>query len=145
MGAGRQVTDTQVKEVRLNLNKGGSLLMAAMKAGMDRKTARKYRDRGQLPSEAQTPHTWRTRPDPLLEVWPASRSYWSVSRLCRPRRWWSGCSGNIPARTGNGNGAPWNGACGSGRPSTGRPRKCFSARYMSQVGWARRTSRTWKA
>ena len=71
MGAGRQVTDTQVKEVRLNLNKGGSLLMAAMKAGMDRKTARKYRDRGQLPSEAQTPHTWRTRPDPLLEVWPA--------------------------------------------------------------------------
>ena len=71
MGAGRQVTDAQVKEVRLNLNKGGSLLMAAMKAGMDRKTARKYRDLGQLPSEAQTPHTWRTRPDPLLEVWPS--------------------------------------------------------------------------
>ena len=41
-----------------------------MKAGMDRKTARKYRDRGQLPSEASTPHTWRTRPDPLVEVWP---------------------------------------------------------------------------
>ena len=71
MGAGRQVTDAQMKEVRRNLNTGGSLLMAAMKAGMDRKTARKYRDRGQLPSEAQTPHTWRTRPDPLLEVWPA--------------------------------------------------------------------------
>jgi hypothetical protein len=71
MGAGRQVTDAQVKEVRLNLNKGASLLMAAMKAGMDRQTARKYRDLGQLPSEAQTPHTWRTRPDPLLDVWPA--------------------------------------------------------------------------
>src|SRR6516164_5031452 len=40
-----------------------------MKAGMDRKTARKYRQRGQLPSETQTPHTWRTRPDPLAEVW----------------------------------------------------------------------------
>jgi hypothetical protein len=71
MGAGRRVTDAQVKEVRRNLNMGGSLLLAAMKAGMDRKTARKYRDRGQLPSEALTPHTWRTRPDPLLEVWPA--------------------------------------------------------------------------
>lgn len=71
MGAGRQVTDVQVKEVRLNLNQGASLRLAAMKAGMDRKTARKYRDLGQLPSETQTPHTWRTRPDPLVAVWPA--------------------------------------------------------------------------
>ena len=71
MGTGRQVTDAQVKELRLNLNQGGSLRRAAMKAGMDRKTARKYRDLGQLPSEARTPHTWRTRPDPLAGVWPA--------------------------------------------------------------------------
>lgn len=71
MAAGRQVTDAQVKEVRHNLNKGASLSMAAMKGGMDRKTARKYRDLGQLPSDAKTPHTWRTRPDPLGQVWPA--------------------------------------------------------------------------
>jgi hypothetical protein len=70
MGAGRQVTDAQVKELRLNLNQGASLAKAAMKAGMDRKTGAKYRDLGQLPSEARTPHTWRTRPDPLVEVWP---------------------------------------------------------------------------
>ena len=36
---------------------------------MDRKTARKYRDLGQLPSEALTPHSWRTRADPLVDVW----------------------------------------------------------------------------
>jgi hypothetical protein len=71
MGAGRQVTDAQVKELRLNLDQGASLCKAAMKAGMDRNTAGKYRDLGQLPSEARTPHTWRTRPDPLVEVWPA--------------------------------------------------------------------------
>jgi len=70
MGAGRQVTDAQVKELRLNLNQGASLSKAAMKAGMDRKTGGKYRDLGQLPSEARTPHTWRTRTDPLVEVWP---------------------------------------------------------------------------
>ena len=70
MRTGRQVTDAQVKVVRLNLNLKASLLMAAMKAGMDPKTARKYRDLGQLPSEATTPHTWRTRADPLVEVWP---------------------------------------------------------------------------
>src|SRR6202050_1369371 len=71
MGAGRQVTDAQVKEVRLHLNQGASLCKAAMKAGMDRKTAGKYRDLGQLPSEARPTHTWRTRADPLVEVWPA--------------------------------------------------------------------------
>src|ERR1700736_4615756 len=70
MAAGRQVSNAQVKEVRRNLHRGASLQQAAMKADMDRKTARKYRDLGQLPSEARTPHTWRTRPDPLAEVWP---------------------------------------------------------------------------
>jgi hypothetical protein len=70
MGAGRQVTDEQVKELRRNLNRRTSLQHAAMKAGMDRKTARKYRDLGQLPSETGPEHTWRTRADPLVDVWP---------------------------------------------------------------------------
>src|SRR5580658_3136880 len=70
MGKGRQVTDSQVKELRRNLNRRASLQQAAMKAGMDRKTGRKYRDRGQLPSECRAEHTWRTRADPLMEVWP---------------------------------------------------------------------------
>src|ERR1700693_1505303 len=69
MGTGRQVTDAQVKEVRLNLNQGGSLRLAAMKAGMDRKTARKYRDLGQLPSATSTAPRGRRRPDPLVNVW----------------------------------------------------------------------------
>ena len=66
----RRVTDAQVKELRRWLLQGASLQKAALKADMDRKTGRKYRDRGQLPSEARQPHTWRTRPDPLVEVWP---------------------------------------------------------------------------
>ena len=70
MGTGRQVTDAQVRELRQYLNRKASLREAAMKAGMDRKTARKYRDRGQLPSESTASHTWRTRADPLIEVWP---------------------------------------------------------------------------
>src|ERR1700730_16414576 len=70
MGAGRQVTDAQVQELRRHLNRRASLQYAAMKAGMDRKTARKYRDRGQLPSETRPAHTWRSRVDPLRDVWP---------------------------------------------------------------------------
>src|SRR5262249_46841829 len=43
---------------------------AAAKAGLDDKTARKYRRLGRLPSEVRMPHTWRTRPNPFAEVWP---------------------------------------------------------------------------
>src|SRR5712692_1644994 len=70
MGTSRRVTDAQVKALRKWLNQGSSLQTGALKSGMDRKTARKYRKLGKLPSEAKKPHTWRTRPDPLAGVWP---------------------------------------------------------------------------
>jgi len=46
-----------------------TLATAAAKAGMDEKTARKYRRLGRLPSEVKVEHTWRTREDPFVEVW----------------------------------------------------------------------------
>ncbi len=70
MGSTRRTTDAQVQELRRWVLRGASLKKAALRADMDRKTARKYRDRGQLPSEARRPHTWRTRSDPLAAVWP---------------------------------------------------------------------------
>src|SRR5579863_1874988 len=70
MGTIRRVTDAQVKELRKWLHQGAPLSKAAMKSDMDRKTARKYRDLGQLPSEARRPRDWRTREDPLAAVWP---------------------------------------------------------------------------
>jgi hypothetical protein len=53
------------------IQKNGGIRLAAMRAGMDRKTARKYVRAGQLPAELRTPHTWRTRADPFAEDWPA--------------------------------------------------------------------------
>ena len=47
-----------------------TLATAAAKAGMDEKTARKYRDRGKLPSQIRPERTWRTRKDAFEEVWP---------------------------------------------------------------------------
>jgi hypothetical protein len=70
MGMVRRVTDAQVKALRTWLLQGASLKQAAMKTGMDRKSARKYRKSGQLPSETRQPRTWRTRTDPLAAVWP---------------------------------------------------------------------------
>ena len=46
------------------------LATAAAKAGMSEPTARKWRDRGQLPSESQSQRNWRTRPDPFEALWP---------------------------------------------------------------------------
>jgi hypothetical protein len=70
MSTPRRVTAAQVKELWRQLNQGASLRTAAMRANMDRKTARKYRQLGQLPSEARKPRSWRTWPDALAEVWP---------------------------------------------------------------------------
>jgi len=63
------VTDAQVRRLMKLLKTEKTLAAAAAKAGMDEKTARKYRDLGRLPSEVKKPHTWRTRPDPFTEVW----------------------------------------------------------------------------
>lgn len=52
------------------MSKHGQIGQAAMKADMDRKTARKYVAAGKLPSEMVQPHDWRTRPDPFEEQWP---------------------------------------------------------------------------
>jgi len=43
--------------------------IAAAKAGMDEKTARKYLNNDQLPSQSQTEHNWRTRSDPFEQEW----------------------------------------------------------------------------
>lgn len=43
--------------------------MAAAKAGMDIKTARRHLLDGRLPSEQMPDRTWRTRPDAFDEVW----------------------------------------------------------------------------
>ena len=63
------VTDQQVRRL-FKLNQvEKNFGIAAMKAGMDEKTARKYRGTGKLPSELKQGHTWRTREDPFEDVW----------------------------------------------------------------------------
>jgi hypothetical protein len=63
------VTDHQVRRLMALTNTEPTLALAAAKAGMDEKTARKYRRSGKLPNECRAEHTWRTRPDPFDTVW----------------------------------------------------------------------------
>jgi hypothetical protein len=52
------------------MSKNGKIGQAAMKAGLDHKTAQKYIQAGKLPLEMPLQRDWRTRPDPFEEDWP---------------------------------------------------------------------------
>ena len=65
--------DGQIIRLRQLLGEGQPLYLAALKAGMDTKTAQKYRQAQRLPSESFIPRTWRTREDPFQDVWPELR------------------------------------------------------------------------
>ena len=67
------IKDAQVRKLRQFLGEAYPLYLAALKVGMDTKTARKYRHAERLPSESFTPRTWRTREDPFQDVWPELR------------------------------------------------------------------------
>jgi Mu transposase, C-terminal domain len=64
------VKDQQLRRLRMLIRKEKTLAVAASKAGVDEKTARRYRRLGRLPSEVKPAHTWRTRKDPFEGVWP---------------------------------------------------------------------------
>lgn len=67
----KPVTDAQVRRLMEEMSKSGKVDQAAMKAGMDRKTGRRYIAAGKLPSEMRQPRWWRTRHDAFSEDWPA--------------------------------------------------------------------------
>ena len=63
------VTDKQVQRLLTLMPTETTMAETALKAGIDLKTARKYRRLGKLPSEVRRPHSWRTRDDSFAEVW----------------------------------------------------------------------------
>jgi hypothetical protein len=63
------VTDKQVRRLRKLSNTEKNQEIAASKAGMDGKTARRYLVLNRLPSELAKERHWRTREDPFQEVW----------------------------------------------------------------------------
>jgi transposase len=69
------VTDKQVRMLMKLTKTEKTQYLAASKAGMDEKTARKYLRNKVLPSQQRKDHTWRTRKDPFGEVWSDVRDY----------------------------------------------------------------------
>jgi hypothetical protein len=73
------VTDVQVRRLRKLMSKGYTLSTSAVKASMDEKTASKYLNSENLPSEMSSSHTWRTREDPFGEIWQEVRRQLEVN------------------------------------------------------------------
>ena len=73
------VTDHQYRSLKKLIHTERTKVIAASKAGMDVKTARKYLGSDIPPSEMKKPHTWRTRKDPFEEDWPEIKQKLSVN------------------------------------------------------------------
>ena len=76
------ITNQQYKRLMSEYKKTDNLTDSAMKADVDRHTARKYLEAGKSPAELQAQHTWRTRPDPLDSIWKeAAQMLWDAPEL----------------------------------------------------------------
>lgn len=73
------VTDKQVELLWRALKDGCPQYLAAAKAGMDRKTARRFMRTRMLPSETATVRDWRTHDDAFEDVWPYVKSLLSLN------------------------------------------------------------------
>ena len=60
--------------MKLSREKNLPLVIAAAKAGMGEKAARKYLRSGLLPSQMKEPRDWRTREDTFVDVWPEAEA-----------------------------------------------------------------------
>jgi hypothetical protein len=73
------VSDRQVRKVMELMQSERTKAIAAAKAGMSERTARKWAHLGNLPSAVRIAHTWRTRKDPFDGVWERIRPMFEVN------------------------------------------------------------------
>jgi len=73
------ITDQQVRRLKMLIHSEKTQAIAASKAGMDEKAARKYLKNGKLPSQCKKEHNWRTRQDPFDQEWDEIREKLEVN------------------------------------------------------------------
>jgi transposase len=73
------ITEHQYRRLMNEIQNCGVIDHAAMKAGMHRQTARRYLKAQAGPTAISKPHTWRTRDDPLCDIWPEAERWLAES------------------------------------------------------------------
>jgi hypothetical protein len=97
------ITNQQVRKLRCLDGNGVPKEVAAMRAGMDAKTARKYRRLGKLPSEVKPmDRDWRTHPDAFAEVWPDLETLLQVNPRLQAKTLFADLRRRFPGRFADG-------------------------------------------
>ena len=122
------VTDQQVRRLRhldlLGLSRGQS----AAKAGMDEKTARKYRRLGKLPGEMRRmDREYRTRPDPFAEAWPELEAQLRLNPGLEAKTLFADLQRRFPGRFGDGQLRTFQRRVRQWRALAGPPKEVFFA------------------
>lgn len=118
---------------------------AAAKAGMDAKTARKYRRLGRLPSEMAVVQRGRTRPDPFVEVWGDVQKLYEDNAGLEAKTVFEFLQRKAPGRFQDGQLRTLQRRVKVWRATEGPVREVFFAQQHPPGVWERRTSRTWKS
>ena len=130
------VTDLQVRRLRRLDQFGTPAGLAAARAGMDDKTARKYRRLSKLPSEVRMEHHWRTRPDPFADVWPQLEELLAVNPGLEAKTLFEHLQRQHPGRFADGQLRTLQGGSSAGGRCTARVGRCSSTRSTSPAGYA---------
>ena len=135
------IAEQQYQRMKNEYAKSGVLGTAAMKAGMDRETARKYLEAGQGPQPEK--RRSRRRADPLTAIWPAAERL----LLDAPEVEAKALFEHLLGRLDQAQGQPAQKAVRTfQRRVLGRRRRCFSSRRGNRVqacSWIGRMSRNW--
>ncbi len=122
------ITDPQVRKLRRLEQQGVGKEQAALRAGMDPKTARKYRRLNQLPSEVKRmDRNWRTRPDPFAEVWPQILDLLRLNPGLEARTLFADLQRRFPGRFADGQLRTLQRRCRQWRALEGSPKEVFFA------------------
>jgi len=116
--------------------------IAAAKAGMDAKTARKYLRGGQLPSESRVDRKWRTRPDPFTEVWEEVRQLVDANPGLEAKTLFEALQREHPGRFADGQLRTLQRRLKHWRATEGQGGRCSSLRSHVPGDWGSPTSRT---
>ena len=132
------VTNRQVRKLMTLLNQEATLSTAAAKAGMDERTARKYRRLGKLPSEVRRLQTGRHGRIRSRRCGTRYGPSWRQRRGCRPRRCLRTCNAGSRVAFRTVSSARCSDASSAGARWRGARRRCSSSSGMSRAPWGNR-------
>jgi hypothetical protein len=96
------VTDSQIRRLKKLSQTESTAEIAATKAGMNPKTARRYLRSGKLPSEMRVDRNWRTREDPFTDVWEPMRERLALNPGLEAKTLFETLQRDHPGRFGDG-------------------------------------------